>query len=286
MTRNEMNMTQKKNKHDQKKETESKQQGKRVDIEAAIRVLGELISKEKNMLPEEIEKKLDMHKLDLHDFDLSETKLQRANFSNANLQKANFSKLTQRDVIYLSYPQSKPYHGANLEDACFREANLQETNFQNANLKKAEFWGAEAQEANFSHAKLQDARFGRAKLQEANFWEAKLQGANFSYAKLQRARFYDAELQGANFAGANLEMTDFTGANLENIKYLIPFEVEAQSWNKLQEQLNKAIYAEDSPPQNLPDGLKIPTDRAYEVISGEEGYLRRFVSGEWIDPPP
>ena len=121
--------------YDREKKTEPKPRGERVDIEAAIKALGALISKE-NMSLEERQTELNMQKLDLRYLNLSKAKLQGAYFSDANLQ----------GVI-------------------FHYANLQKANFWKANLQEVWFWDAKLQGVFLASAKLQKADFRLTNLQ-------------------------------------------------------------------------------------------------------------------------
>jgi uncharacterized protein YjbI with pentapeptide repeats len=71
-------------------------------------------------------------------------------------------------------------------------------------------------------------------------------------------------LRGANLEGAYLQGVSLSGAKLGGVQ------------NLRQDQLNGIIFESDSPPVNLPDGLKLPAHRAF-IIEEKKG---RFVKSK------
>ena len=124
--------------YDPAKETKPRRWKGRVDIEIAIKILGELVSAE-NIPLEEKQKELDMMNLDLRNLDLSSAKLEGANFGQAGLQAASFTV-------------------AKLQKARFWSAKLQGTWFVNAELQKADFASAELEKADLTAADLENVK--------------------------------------------------------------------------------------------------------------------------------
>jgi len=154
----------------EEKKTEGKQpqQKLRIDIQAALTVIGQ-----RNYKNETENQKLDLHNTNLQTADLREAILKGALLYEGNLQRANLQR-------------------ANLQAAVLDEANLQFAILWEANLQKAGLLVADLQWANFEEAELQGAFLYRAKLQGAKFFETNLEGADLS----------EANLNGADLSGA------------------------------------------------------------------------------------
>lgn len=162
--------------------------------------------------------------------------------------------------------------GANLLGAILEGANLSSTELMNADLSYssliyADLSGAELERVDLSNARLGDANLSNINLSEANLSDASLLKANLSSsilgdadlsgAELEGAKLSDAFLWGANLSGAFLKDADLSGADLS--------DTDLSNVKKLtQEQLNKCIYDRKNLPKNLPEGLVLPTDRAYK----------------------
>ncbi len=164
----------------------------RIDIQAALTVIGRLNGK-----AQEENQRIDLHNTDLRGADLHGANLQEANLRNANLQGAILSGV-----------------------------NLQKANLRNANLQNAKLFRANLQGTNLIDANLQGADLDLANLQEAELWKTQLQKARLKSANLQEAKLPGARLQGANLSEVeNLEAQqieladgDSTTALPDNIK--------------------------------------------------------------------
>jgi uncharacterized protein YjbI with pentapeptide repeats len=175
--------------HIQKTKDDKQPQKLRIDIQAALTVIGRR------------DKDLENEKLDLSNADIAGANLREAQLQGVILRKANLQ-------------------GANLEKANLQQANLIEANLQQANLTKADLQGttlieAQLQGAELGKAQLQGAELGGAKLQGARLSYANLQGAFLQLADLQSTRLSHAQLQRANLMRADLQGADLNEANLE-----------------------------------------------------------------------
>ena len=175
----------------QKAKDDKQPQKLRIDIQAALTVIGR---RDTEKDPEN--QKLDLSNADIAGANLSKAKLEGANFYQANLQKANIAE-------------------ANLQKANLTEANLQGAILIEAHLQGAELGKAQLKKAALGGAKLQGARLSYANLQGAFLQSADLRSTRLSYAQLQEANFYRANLEGADLNQANLE-----GAFLREAKNL------------------------------------------------------------------
>ena len=166
--------------------------------------------------------------------------------------------------IDLSYTNLEEVH---LEGARLMRAHLEKAHLMKANLERANLWGAHLTEAHLERAHLEEAHLEGAHLEGAELWGAHLEGAH-----LTRANLWGTPLAGAFFYGARLWHADISRAGFGDAEGLT------------QEQLDGAIYEEDWPPENLPDGLEMLPDRAYDRIKDGDDYRRQFVkSGKWVD---
>jgi uncharacterized protein YjbI with pentapeptide repeats len=202
----------------QKTKDDKQSQKLRIDIQAALTVIGR----------RDMEKDLENQKLDLRNADIAGANIREAQLQGVILRKANLQ-------------------GANLEKANLQQANLIEANLQQANLTKAHLQGAilidaQLQEAYLEKAQLQGAELGGAKLQGARLSHAQLQGAFLQLADMQSTRLSHAQLQEANLRQANLQRADLNKANLEGAD-LIRAELQSTRLSHAQLQGAKLMQA-------------------------------------------
>ena len=165
--------------------------------------------------------------------------------------------LSSLDLRYLHLQQ------ANLNGAFLWDAKLQGADLQKANLQRSYLQRVNLQRADLQEVKLQRAHLPESKLKSANLIHAKLQGADLQKANLQRAELRFANLQGAYLSYVNLQGADLSATDLQDVKGLT------------QEKLDSIIY--QHPLKNLPAGLQVPPDRAYEWLDKDgSGSKRRY----------
>lgn len=180
------------------------------------------------------------------EIDLSGKNLLKSDFARATLESANFDSAILNDSILAE---------ARLTDSKFRRAFLLRANILEADLKNADFTDAHLNRADLRRATAYSADFRKAHFQLANLQEVKLIRADLRDADLRRADLRKALVVQVNLSGADLREADlkdaeltqsnFDSANLQDVK------------NLTQNQLDSAFYI-DVPPQNLPNGLRIP----------------------------
>ena len=141
---------------EKKAENEQQSQKLRIDIQAALTVIG-------RRNPEKDKGILNLRSTDLRGANLGEAQLQGADLCEAKLQGAYLIKANLKEAQLVM---------ANLEGAHIRHANLEKAKFLEANLR-----GAKLQEAN-----LKEAGFYNANLELAVFEKANLEGADLSEA--------------------------------------------------------------------------------------------------------
>mgnify|MGYP001246003152 CR=1 FL=1 len=106
--------------------------------------------------------------------------------------------------------------------------------------------------ASFSELeKIKESNFQFSQLPRANFMKITFENVSFFHCKLDGAEFLDTTFHDVSFTSANLIAADFSGADFDGVQDLT------------QAQLNGIIYNKDKPPINLPNGLTLPTERAY-----------------------
>jgi hypothetical protein len=89
--------------------------------------------------------------------------------------------------------------------------------------------------------------------EQISMWRISVQGVDLSEADLNGADLEEAKLSGANLDGADLRGAFLSGAILS--------EAELSGVENLtQAMLDEACIYEGKPPQNLPEGLKPPTN--------------------------
>jgi len=177
----------------QKAKDDKQPQKLRIDIQAALTVIGR----------RDTAKDLENQKLDLRNTDIA-----GANLSKANLQGANF---------YQANLQGANLHGVNLEGAKLDEANLQWAKLCNAKLQKARLPRANLGHASLNWAELQGAILNWAELQGTILDYARLEMAYLCYVNLQEARLSNTKLEGAILREANLEGATLNGAVLKGV---------------------------------------------------------------------
>jgi uncharacterized protein YjbI with pentapeptide repeats len=187
--------------HIQKAKDDKQPQKLRIDIQAALTVIGRRDTKQ------DLEnQKLDLSNADIAGANLREAKLQGANFYQANLQGANLDRVN--------------LEGANLDEANLQwaklcNAKLQKATLRRANLGHASLNWAELQGAILNWAELQGAILDYARLEMAYLWCVNLRKARLCNTKLEGAILSKANLEGANFDGAVFKVTYLDGANMK-----------------------------------------------------------------------
>jgi uncharacterized protein YjbI with pentapeptide repeats len=189
--------------HIQKAKDGKQPQKLRIDIQAALTVIGRRDTKQ------DLEnQKLDLSNADIAGANLREAKLQGANFYQANLQGADLTKAQLRgaDLGNTNLQQAHIIE-ANLQGAILTEANLKGAFLNRTNLQEADLMGAKLQGAHLSYANLQ-----RAYLQLANLQSTRLSHAQLQEANLRQANFSGASLLDANLEGSFIDLADFRNA--------------------------------------------------------------------------
>jgi uncharacterized protein YjbI with pentapeptide repeats len=179
----------------------------RLDIQAAMRVLGRLPKAARELAP-----RYDLSDLDLRGLELRSTNFDRANLDNSWLIGADLSgaSLGGADLTGADLTRVKGI-GANFNRAVLERAVLQE-----AVLAESDFTGALMQQANLTDVFARSARFRGALLSGCKFSNADLVGTDFSKAFLAGADLAGANLEGAILKGAFVRAARFDGAILDN----------------------------------------------------------------------
>jgi uncharacterized protein YjbI with pentapeptide repeats len=252
--------------HIQKTKDDKQLQKLRIDIQAALIVIG---GRDATKDPDG--QRLDLRNSHIRGANLIACNLQRALLDGANLQEANLTdarleeaKLPKANLQKAELFKAK-MHRANLIDAHLEEAKLALADLQEADLWNAQLQGTLFQSANLTRAKLpganlQGARLIGTNLQGASFYDANLQESYLREADLRRARLDRANLQGADLSKANLEeTTDFIGVNLEganlNEAKLKGADLRGAK-NLRQQQIERAFG--DKNTTRLPEELQVP----------------------------
>jgi uncharacterized protein YjbI with pentapeptide repeats len=209
--------------HIQKSKDDKQPQKLRIDIQAALTVIGR-----RNCKNEEENQRLDLHNTDIRGADLSGANLKKANLNAAILEGAILVKADLEEAYLMRANLKKAYLNtaildsailtqANLEGAYLTGAKLNKAQLREAILKRTELSWAELKEAQLIKADLEGAILIEAKLEDARLIDANLQGTDLSGANLQRANFRQANVQGADLSDANLQGARLKGAiNLES----------------------------------------------------------------------
>ena len=222
---------------------EDKKAGKRTDIAAILRHMGE------ERMAEAKPYEIDLSGVHLEGADFRWSQLEEANLQEAHLQGANLegarlegARLFRADL-----------KGANLGGAYLQGAYLDESHLERAHLGSARLQGA-----NLAAAHLEGADLIGARLERASLWRSQLEGAVLFAARLEGVNLGHAHLEGANLRYVNLEGADFHGAHLT---LAIINDVDfAGAKNLTQEQIDECVFitnytlCKQSP--KLPDGIE------------------------------
>ncbi|MBD2541870.1 pentapeptide repeat-containing protein [Coleofasciculus sp. FACHB-SPT36] len=250
----------------QKTKDDKQPQKLRIDIQAALTVIGR-----RDLKQDPDGQRLDLRNSNIRGANLITFKLQKALLDGANLQEANLTdahleeaKLSKANLQKAELFKAK-MHRANLIDAHLEEAKLDLADLQEADIWNAQLQGTLFRSANLTKAKLpganlQGARLIGTNLQGASFYDANLQESYLREADLRMARLDGANLQGADLSKANLEeTTDFIGVNLEganlNEAKLKGADLRGAK-NLRQEQIERAFG--DKNTTRLPEELQVP----------------------------
>ena len=266
--------------YDEKTDAEKenlKSREKRADIELALKVLGKSIKNQDDRY-----KIINLEDLDLRGLNLEGVKLSYARLNGAQLNEAHLN-------------------GAQLNEAHLEEARLEGARLEKAHLERARLIGAHLERAYLVGAHLERARLRMAHLEGAQLWAAHLEGAHLWAAHLEGAWLVRAHLEGAQLWGANLEAAhlrhaDISSADFGNAEKLTQKQLNSAIYhadftsadfeharNFTPEQLERAIDEKGKPPENLPNKLKMPSDRAYYWEKDKGKPCRRFItSGKWV----
>lgn len=244
--------------HIQKAKDDKQPQKLRIDIQAALTVIGRRDTKQ------DLEnQKLDLSNADIAGANLREAKLQGANFYQANLQGANLEKVNLQQANLIE---------ANLQQANLTEANLQGTTLIEAQLKKAELGKAQLQGAELGGAKLKGARLSYANLQGAFLQLADLRSTRLSHAQLQEANLMRADLQGADLNEADLEGAFIKSADFRKVRNLTLEQIRsAQEHDQAQlpdylKTANNLPQAEAELLQKINQGIPSDTQKNYDEL--------------------
>lgn len=133
--------------------------------------------------------------------------------------------------------------------------------FINSNLAHGRFLDIECSETRFIEANLTDACFGGGKFLCADFSSANLAGANFADADLSRADFIEANLTKVCFYYSRLDFASFCKADMAEANLSFSYYNKtsfAQAKNLTEEMFRAIWHCKETPPVNLPDGIKLP----------------------------
>lgn len=174
--------------------------------------------------------------------------------------------LDNLDLRGLIFNKRQDLSFAFFNDAKFEGATMDLVDLQNSFLGRANFHRVSLEEANLSGSVLASAVLSEAFLWNVKFENTIMWGADFSNAYLMHA-----QLNGSEMGGAKLLGTDITDTSFLNVQGLT------------QDQLNEAIYDHRRPPKDLPEGLVLSRERAFDWVK-QEKKCRQFVHNkEWID---
>lgn len=133
--------------------------------------------------------------------------------------------------------------------------------FANSSLVGGEFLSIECNGTRFRRANLTGADFCGGKFLDANFSHADLSNANFTAADLSRTRFIEANLARACFSHSTLDSVSFREADMANVNLFFSHCNDTsfiQAKGITAEMLSDIRFREETPPVNLPDGIKLP----------------------------
>lgn len=158
------------------------------------------------------------------------------------------------------------FDNAHLDGAFLRGGNLKKASLQEACLKGALLWDTDLESATMSGAHLGQARLGSTCLNGADLSDANLEGAILFGSRLENAHLFAAQLAGAALSGARLNGADLAYANFKEA-YLSRTNFEGANVTEAnfedardmsEDQLMGVLYAEQSPPIDLPEGITLP----------------------------
>ena len=265
----------------------------RTDVELAVKQLPLLLEKAKMTVAE-----ISFSGLDLQYLDFSNHRITKVDFSNAIMQGVNFTDAMLEEVEFSNANLNNAvFHSAKIRKVDFTDIIMKEADFLSSKLSEVDFEGLTSPELNFTLSELHGVNFKDATIIRANFSWAELKNAQFDFSNLNQSTFENATFDLVDFKGAELKMVDFTraklseaiftesdlseanlnhanlksanfrGANLTNSK-LQGADISGTNFEGVQgltqNQLSSTVYQKDSPPENLPLELTLPTYTAYE----------------------
>lgn len=124
--------------------------------------------------------------------------------------------------------------------------------------------GKTPEDVSFNHLIYTDSDFSRTNLSTGIFKQTVFKNTRFVETKFTSAILRGTDLSEADLLDADLTGADLSEANLRNVR------------NLTQEQFDQIIYEQGMPPQNIPEQLTLPQDRAYVW----EEDRRRFVQSD------
>jgi len=206
---------------------EPKPREERVDIETAIKALGELVPEDRRR------QELNMANLDLRNLDLAWVNLQGAMLEIAGLQNAELCDAKLQNA-HLS--------GAKLQGADLTGAELQKADLTDTDSRKAKFTSAKLQGAYLDHAWLEDASLVGANLEGTSLNCTNLTEADLEYAK----HFTKEQLETAIYEDGN------PPKNLDKLDAHPPKELEIPKNRAYRLDTNKRgelyfLLADDTP---------------------------------------
>lgn len=208
----------------------------RVDIQAAITVIGRRSAKQLDW-----EKDSRRFNLRAYQFDLSNSNLALVKFDHLNYSRTNFQF-------------------SSLEGAEFNFANLEATELFSAYLAGATFSYANLQDARLTNSHLEGAFLNGVNLEDAILCAAHLDGAFLHGAHLERTDLSETHFNGAFFTNINLDDAFMDYADLREAKD-IKQEMIDSTWGN-QNTL-------------LPQGIERPLNERWAMDSKDDIIYRR-----------
>ena len=205
----------------------------RVDIQAAITVIGRRSAKQKDWEKQFAAVNNRADRLDLSYCQLAKVKCNGLDFSHADFQ------------------------GSSLEYAHLIQAHLEEAYLSGAHLGRANLTRAHLEGAYLGGAHLEGVNLFAAHLEGADLEMAHLEGAGLICAHLEGADLSEAYLEGAYLQSAHLEDANIGNADLGEAKYVT------------QEMINKTWGDADT---RLPEGIKRPGNERWEMGESDDNY--------------
>lgn len=173
----------------------------RVDIQAAITVIGRRSTTQTALEKAPKENgtpgyRLDLRKVNLQAADLSRLNIAAAQLDAARMEGANLT-------------------GAHLEQVSLVGAKLERARLDNAHLEGAFLAKAQLEKASLAEAHLERADLGWAHLENADLVDAHLENARLTRAHLEGARLVTAHLERASLVGTHLELASLVNAHMD-----------------------------------------------------------------------